>query len=74
MSDRTQLSSFTLGLAGCSGNLKAQWFLDFSQLGFSATALPSRGSGAPIMIHFSKSAMTEAGSFSLGGIAVSSSS
>src|SRR5579859_5064134 len=63
-----QVESFTTGTAGLVRDCQDQWVLLESDQAFSATEA-SRGSGAPIFIHASRSAIMLSGSlFPLGGI------
>ena len=64
----TSPSGIAGGLASASG-WNDQWVLPaWTSMAWVATALPSRGSGAPSWIHFSKSATIDAGSLAFGGI------
>jgi hypothetical protein len=61
----------TLGVVGFCTGWKAQYFRPLSMsiaAGFQSAACVSRGSGAPISTHFSKSAITPAGNCAEGGI------
>ena len=56
-------------MLGVRGGWKAQNCLPLTRsIPEVAVVLPSRGSGAPIAIHFSKSAIVVVGSLPLGGI------
>ena len=76
MALRGQAASLTSGGGVFFGGWKAQNLRPFSMSisHFATLAGASRGSGAPIAIHFSKSAITASGSLSfLGGIGFTSS-
>ena len=73
ISDFGQLASLTWGGATARGGWNAQNCRAFSTSTAACAAtlpepVPPRGSGAPILTHFSKSATTSSGSFVLGGI------
>src|SRR5262245_29430132 len=74
MSDLAHAASFTGGagvfLGATNDQNERPFSMSMTYFG-AAGAAPSRGSGAPILTHASKSAITWSGSFSFGGIAVS---